>query len=91
MNDFQKYLDNAFSEPLFKETSYDDGLMKQISHILKSERKRKKISQKELSSLSGITQANISMIEKGNGNTSIKQIEKLFKALGIKLIIEVRQ
>ena len=51
------------------------------------ERKDKNITQKELSDLTGITQGDISKIENGNANPSLKTLKKLAAAFGKKLVI----
>ena len=51
------------------------------------ERKDKNIKQKELSDLTGITQGDISKIENGNANPSLKTLKKLAAAFGKKLVI----
>ena len=50
-------------------------------------RKDKNITQKELSDLTGITQGDISKIENGNANPSLKTLKKLAAAFGKKLVI----
>ena len=52
-----------------------------------SARKYKNITQKELSDLTGITQGDISKIENGNANPSLKTLKKLAAAFGKKLVI----
>jgi len=46
------------------------------------------MSQQELSQLAGVTQADISKIENGKGNPSIKTLQKLAAALHKTLRIE---
>ncbi len=50
-------------------------------------RKDKNITQKELSDLTGITQGDISKIENGNANPSLKTLKKLAAAFDKKLVI----
>ena len=52
-----------------------------------SARKYKNITQKELSDLTGITQGDISKIENGNANPSLKTLKKLAAAFGKKLVV----
>ena len=51
-------------------------------------RKLKGITQKELSERTGIAQGDISKLENGNGNPSIKTIQRLAKAMGMSVKIE---
>lgn len=46
------------------------------------------ITQKELSGRTGITQSDISKIENGNANPSIKTLKRLADALGCQLKVE---
>lgn len=52
---------------------------------IKKIRQRRKISQEELSFESGLHRTYISDIERGNRNVSIKNIEKIAKALKVSL------
>ena len=51
-------------------------------------RKSKGITQKELSERTGIAQGDISKLENGNGNPSIKTLQRLASAMGMSLKIE---
>ena len=59
----------------------------QIIREIIAARKDKNITQKELSDLTGITQGDISKIENGNANPSLKILKKLAAAFGKKLVI----
>ena len=60
----------------------DVPLTKMVGVILSGYRADLGMTQKELARLSGINQADISRIEDGIGNPTLKKVEKLFKALG---------
>lgn len=62
----------------------------QIGFLLSKTREELNITQKELSKLSHIDQGDISRIERGVGNPTVKKIEKLFNALGKHLDINVK-
>ena len=51
-------------------------------------RKLKGITQKELSERTGIAQGDISKLENGNGNPSLKTLQRLARAMGMHLKIE---
>lgn len=51
-------------------------------------RKLKGITQKELSERTGIAQGDISKLENGNGNSSLKTLQRLARAMGMHLKIE---
>ncbi len=52
-------------------------------------RKKAGLTQKELSSRTGIAQGDISKLENGNGNPSIKTLQKLAEAMNMTLKREV--
>jgi predicted transcriptional regulator len=51
-------------------------------------RKNTGLTQKELAEKTGITQADISKLENGNANPSLKTLRRLAKGLGMRLKIE---
>lgn len=51
-------------------------------------RKKSGLTQKELSSRTGIAQGDISKLENGNGNPSIKTLQKLADAMNMTLKLE---
>ena len=51
-------------------------------------RKSKGITQKELSERTGIAQGDISKLENGNGNPSVRTLQRLANAMGMTLKIE---
>ncbi|WP_081617769.1 helix-turn-helix domain-containing protein [Leptotrichia wadei] len=57
-----------------------------IKEIIEA-RKDKNITQKKLSDLTGIMQEDVSKIENGNPNPSLKTLKKLAATFGKKLVI----
>lgn len=51
-------------------------------------RKKSGLTQKELSNRTGIAQGDISKLENGNGNPSIKTLQKLAEAMNMTLKLE---
>ena len=51
-------------------------------------RKSRGITQKELSERTGIAQGDISKLENGNGNPSVRTLQRLASAMGMSLKIE---
>ena len=51
-------------------------------------RKKAGLTQKELSNRTGIAQGDISKLENGNGNPSIKTLQKLAEAMNMTLKLE---
>lgn len=66
------------------------SINKMIGILLSGNRADLGITQKELAKLSGINQADISRIEDGRGNPTLRKIEALFNALGKTLDISVK-
>ena len=62
----------------------------QIIKAMMKARNEKGITQKELSSITGITQADISKLENGTANPSVKTLQRLANALGKNLIIQFK-
>ena len=89
MSLFKEYFKENLSKIVFEEEQHSSDLTIELGKLIKVARKRKKISQIRLSALSGISQSNISKIESGKYNMSIKQLERLLIALNIKLKLEV--
>jgi len=67
--------------------SEDNALSIIIGFKIKQARLQKELSQKELADITGLDQSEISKLEKGLYNPSIKFLEKVSTALGKKLII----
>ena len=65
-------------------------LAKKVGVLLAGTREDTRTTQKELAKLSGIHQADISRIEDGKGNPTLKKIEKLFNAMGKSIEIKIK-
>jgi transcriptional regulator with XRE-family HTH domain len=59
--------------------------------IIKDRRALLNITQQDLSDISGVSLRTIKAIEKGNGNPSIDTLRKIADALGLELIMKVRE
>lgn len=88
MDDMQKYLDEQLKNPEFK-NEYDalEPEFALIRAILDA-RREKGITQKELSERTGIAQGDISKLENGSANPSVKTLKRVAAALGKKVKIE---
>ena len=62
-----------------------EDLNLQIGNLFSLEREKKRITQSELAKITNIHQAEISKIERGIANPSIKTLERLAEGLGLKL------
>jgi len=62
----------------------------QIIKAMIDARNEKGITQKELSSLTGITQGDISKMENGTANPSIRTLQRIAEGLGKNLVIQFK-
>lgn len=95
MNEFQKFLDDNLKNINFKEQVeeklvVDYDIYKEISNLIIKVRTQAGLTQKELAQKSGLTQSNISNIEKGNKHPTIDSLKKIADATGKRLIIDFK-
>ena len=88
MTKFNVFLNEQLQDPEVK-AEYD-ALEPEfaIIHAMIEARKAKGITQKELSERTGIAQGDISKLENGNGNPSVRTLQRLANAMGMTLKIE---
>ncbi|MBQ4518427.1 MAG: helix-turn-helix transcriptional regulator [Clostridia bacterium] len=85
---FRDTLDELIKDPEFK-AEYDALEPEfQVIRAMLSGRESANITQKELAEKTGIAQADISRIENGNGNPSIRTLQRLANGMGMALKIE---
>ena len=86
--DFHEFLNELMKDPAFK-AEYDALEPEfQVIRAMLSGRESANITQKELAEKTGIAQADISRIENGNGNPSIRTLQRLANGMGMALKIE---
>ena len=96
MSDFQKYLDLYLSNIKLDNEAVDDAVSEsydvfgEIREAILSIRRENHITQKELAEKAGITQANLSNIEKGISKPSIDSLKKIADATGTRLVIDFK-
>lgn len=85
---FRETLNEQLRNPEFKKEW--DALEPefQIVQAVLAGRKEKHLTQKQLSEITGITQADISRIESGEANPSLRTIKRLAEGLGKNLKLE---
>ena len=96
MNDFQRYLDDALksldlNNPSMEPNTHElpeYNIAQDIGELLLNMRKDMGISQRHLSEITGIPQANISKIENGHYLPSLLILKRLADALGRRLVID---
>lgn len=88
MSKFRDYLDEQMKDPEFK--AEFDALEPEFAIIqaMIDARKLRGITQKELSEKTGIAQGDISKLENGNANPSIRTLQRLAAAMDMSLKIE---
>lgn len=88
MTNFKEFKNKMLSDPEVREEY--DALEAEFDIIqaMIDARKNQHITQKELSERTGITQADISRIEKGTRNPSLEMVKRLAKGLGMRLKVE---
>ena len=87
---FDDFLNECLKDPDVK-AEYD-ALEPEYSFIedLIDARREIGLTQKQLSDITGISQADISRVENGNGNPSVRTLEKLAQGVGKKLTLGLR-
>lgn len=88
MTNFHVFLNKQLQDPEVKKEY--DALAPEFAIIqaLIDARKAAGLTQKQLSERTGITQADISKLENGNSNPSVKTLKKLAAGMNMKLKIE---
>ncbi|MBQ6039624.1 MAG: helix-turn-helix transcriptional regulator [Oscillospiraceae bacterium] len=87
-DDFQKYLDKQLEDAEFRQEWEALEPEYAIIQAIIDARKETGLTQKELAARSGIAQGDISKLENGNANPSIRTLKRLATAMGKTLRIE---
>ncbi len=82
--------DTVYEEGVDVSSEYDDINNVVIGYKIRELRRSADLSQEELASKAGIDQSDLSKIEKGTANPSIKQITRVLSALNQKLTVEAK-
>lgn len=94
MSDFQSFLDKTLTQIDVntmkdeKREVYEYDIYKEIREIVITARDKAGLTQKELAIKSGLTQSNISNIEKGVTRPTIDSLKKIADATGKRLVIQ---
>ena len=94
MSDFQSFLDKTLTQIDVntmkdeKREVYEYDIYKEIREIVITARDKAGLTQKELAIKSGLTQSNISNIEKGVTRPPIDSLKKIADATGKRLVIQ---
>jgi transcriptional regulator with XRE-family HTH domain len=88
MSDFQKYLEQQRKDPEFEAEWKTLEPEYQIMRAIVEARKKSHLTQKQLSQMTGINQADISKLETGNCNPSLRTLNRLAQGLDMRLRVE---
>ncbi len=88
MSEFKEYLNEQLKDTAFK-AEYDaleDEFI--IIQAMIDARKKSGLTQKELAEKTGIAQADISKLENGNANPSLRTLKRLAAGMGMRVKLE---
>ena len=85
---FDDYLQEQLKDPEFKKERDDIQPEMDVIRAMIDARIEQNLTQKELAARTGIDQADISKLENGTRNPSLKLLKKLASGLGMQLKIE---
>lgn len=85
---FNDFLKEQLKDPKFKAEYEKLQPEHVVIQAIIDARKQSGLTQKELSERTGIAQGDISKIEKGNANPSIRTLQRLATGMGMRLKIE---
>lgn len=85
---FKDFLNEQMNDPDFKREYEALEIEDAIIQAFINARKFSGLTQKQLSEKTGITQPDISKLENGNANPSIRTLKRLAHAMGMKLKVE---
>ena len=88
MSEFEEFKKEVLSDPEVKKEYDALGPEYDIIQAMIDARTSQNITQKELSDITGITQADISRIENGTRNPSLAMLKRIAAGLGMQLRLE---
>lgn len=81
--------ETVYEEGIDVTDEYNDISVYILGYEIKEKRLERELSQEELANLSGIDQSDLSKIERGTLNPSLKLIDRIAKGLGSKISIKI--
>ena len=88
MTSFKDYLNEQMKDPEFKKEYDALDVEYTIKQAMIDARKACGLTQKELADRTGIAQGDISRLENGTGNPSIRTLKRLAAGMGMKMKVE---
>ena len=87
---FRETLDEQMKDPEFQAEWKAMEPERQIIRAIVDGREARALTQKQLAEVTGITQADISRLENGTANPSLRTLKRLAAGLGMDLKVEFR-
>ena len=84
---YREFLEEKMKKPKKKKEWDEMEPEFQLIRAMLRAREEQHLSQRQLSEITGITQADISKIESGEGNPTLQTLKRLAEGLGMTLII----
>ena len=88
MSNFESFLDDKMRNPKFRAEYERLEPEFEIIQAMIDARKSKNLTQKQLAERTGIAQADISKLENGNANPSLKMLRRLADGMGMQVKVE---
>ena len=85
---FRDTLNERMNDPAFLVEWNAQEPERQIMRAIAEEREEREMTQKQLAEATGITQADISRLESGTGNPSLRTLKRLAAGMGMALKVE---
>lgn len=87
-NNFKDYLNEQLADPAFRAEYEALAPEFTIVQAIIDARKAQNLTQKQLSERTGIAQADISKLETGNANPTLKMLQRLADGMGMDVKVE---
>lgn len=87
-NNFKDYLNQQLQDPEFRKEYESLELEYAIKQAIIDARKASGMTQKQLAEKTGISQGDISKLENGSTNPSVKMLQRLAAGMGMQVKIE---
>lgn len=85
---FRETLDEQLKDPAFQAEWEALEPERQIVRAITEGRERRDLTQQQLAEITGIQQADISRLENGTGNPSLRTLKRLAAGMGMQLKLE---
>lgn len=89
MTEFKDFMKEELKDPEFREYWESTQALRDVSKALIEARAKLGLTQKELSKLSGVPQADISRLESLDANPNLKTLNKIASSLGMVVRVQL--